>query len=440
MESKEKVNTIGDLGQMSLLTPQQLQEKSQNGELVVGCNFTEEENAKINNLAKKIDITDRAGLITYGAGAQDKLTKFSNDRLSQTSTSKLEEAGKALTDLIVILKTYNPALEKHPSANPFVRFFQQKKQDVAETMVEAKAKLDSVTKNLDEAERILKEEHFDNLVSRVKDFDEMYALVQDIYHELSMYIAAGQQSLDYAKTVQLPELDRKAKESGMNYDAQALRDFADAINSFEGNLYCLESSRQLCIFNAAFIRQLQKKYLDTATQIRQFTSQATPHWRIQMNLSLSAHDLDSAQHALDAARDFTSNLFLTTAEQLRELSIKTTLNANKPIVPIEVSLKVNDIYIDTLNRELEAYRQNMAEVREGRRINYEMEEKRNQAMRDYAIESARIAVENAYINIDPSDPNSVGEIEPDGMREATGQEPYYKAEPIENPQEKKYTL
>lgn len=233
------------------------------------------------------------------------------------------------------------------------------------------------------------EEHYRPLSIRVKDFDEMEKFISDIYHEFSMYIAAGQESLEYAKTVLLPEYDRKAQESGSKLDAQILLDFSKAINSFEGNLYCLESSRQLCIFNIGFIGQLRDKYTATATQIRQFVLQATPQWRIQMNLALSVRDLDSAQHALEAARDFTANLFLSTAEQLRDLSVRTTLNANKPIVPMEVAVKVNDIYIDSLGKELEAYRQNMQEVREGRRINYEMEEKRNIVMKRVCERSSK---------------------------------------------------
>lgn len=114
METIEKEKIMGTFEQMSILTPQQLQEeaKSQGGMLLVGDEFTDEEKQKITALAKSIDIRDRAGLITYGAGAQEKMTKFSNDILSKTSTSKLDEAGEALTNLMVILKTYNPSLEK----------------------------------------------------------------------------------------------------------------------------------------------------------------------------------------------------------------------------------------------------------------------------------------------------------------------------------------
>lgn len=422
MEIQEKEQEQNAFKQMTLFTPQQLAERSEKGALVVGVEFTEEEKARIDKLAQEIDISDRVGLITYGAGAQDKLTKFSNDRLSQTSTSKLDEAGEALTNLIVILQTYNPSLEKNPPKNMLLRWAKQKKQTIEETYEAAKAQLSTVSANLDKAESVLRDEHLATLTSRITSFEELYSIVSDIYRELSMYIAAGQQSLEYAKKVLLPQYDAKAQETQDDLDAQKLAKFAKAINTFEGNLYVLESSRQLCIYNGAFINQLQDKYLDTAQQIRQFISQATPQWRIQMNLSLSVQDLDSAQHALDAARDFTAQLFLTTAEQLRDLTVKTTLNANKPIVPTEVSVQVNDIYIDTMNKQLEAYRQNMSEVREGRRINYEMEEKRNKAMREFAEEAAKIAVENAYISTDPSKPNIIDESE---------QGKYYKVEEIQ---------
>lgn len=429
METQEKLS--GTFKEMSLLTPQELQEKSSKGLLVVGETFTPEEQARIDALAKNIDIRDRANLITYGEGAQNKLTEFSNKQLSKTSTAKLEEAGDALTDLIVLLKTYNPSLGKDEKMNPLVKFFKQKKQDVKELAVAAEAQLASVSKNLDEAEAIIRKKHFEPLIERIKEFEEMYDYVADIYHELSMYIAAGQQSLDYAKTVLLPQYDKKAQETQSKFDAQVLYDFSNAINSFEGNLYCIEASRELCMFNAGYIRQLQKKYEDEALQIRQFITQATPHWRIQMNLSLCAQDLDAAQNAIDAAREFTTQLFLTNAEKLRDLSIRIAENANRPIIPIEASVKINEIYIDMLDKDLEAQRKSMAEVREGRRINFEVAEKRNKALQEFAQKTKEIAVENAYINIDPSKPNII-DVEPQGpnltlempggMYEATGDE------------------
>ncbi len=420
METQVKERYEGAFKDMTLLTPQQLQAKAEKGALVVGIDFTPEEQAKIDKLAKAINISDRAGLITYGAGAQDKLTKFSNEQLSRTSTSKLDEAGDALTNLLVILQTYNPSLENNPPKNPLVRWLKKNKQALEETYEAAKAQLSTVSANLDEAESILKDKHLGALTSRITTFEEMNSIVESIYRELSMYIAAGQKSLEYAKTVLLPEYDRKAQASQDQLDAQKLANFAKAINSFEGNLYVLESSRQLCIFNGAFINQLQDKYIDTANQIRQFVTQATPQWRIQMNLSLSVQDLESAQNAIDASREFTATLFLLTAQQLQDLSVRTTLNANKPIVPIEVSQKVNDIFIETLGLQLDAYRQNMSEVREGRRINFEMEEKRNEAMRKFATEAAEIAVENAYINTDPSKPNIIDDNESTVMYESSG--------------------
>lgn len=436
MELKEKSSTTFE--NLSLLSPTQLQEKAQKGELVVGCNFTEQEQTKISKLADQIDIMDRAGLISYGAGAQDKLTKFSNERLANYNTSKLNEAGDALTNLMVILKTYNPELANNSSTNFLVKLFKQKKQSIAENIEAARAQFTSVAKNLDEAERILMKEHYEPLISRVTDFDEMYNIIIDFYHELSMYIAAGQERLDKAKSVELPALDKKAQESQSNLDVQILRDFADAINSFEANLYCLESSRELCIFDAAAIRQYQKLYANTAKQIWQFVHQAGPHWRVHMNLGLCAQDIDSAQHAIDATRDFTSTLFVANAEALRDLTLRTANNANKPIISIETSVIVNDIYIDTLNKELEISRQNMVEVREGRKIVREIEEKRNDALRNYAIESGRIALENAYIN---ENPNKSSLTFDDDMRESTGnKQQFYKIVEDENSTAKKYTL
>ena len=416
MEIKERDVFDG----LAELTPTQLQEKVQNDKLVISCNFTEQEQTKINEIAKNIDIADRIGLIPYGSGAQDKLTKFTTERLSKHDMSNLSAAEEALNNVIANLKTFNPGLTKNPPKNFLVRLFKQKKQDIAENLELAKGQLTSVSDKLDKVEKVLIDEHYKPLCAGAVNLKEMHSIVEDIYRELSMYMAAGLKSLDFAKTVELPELDRRARESKDKLDANMLLNFSKSINFFEGNIYCLESSREMCLTILSYIDQLQDKYIDTANQVSQVVKQAIPQWQMYMNLDSLAKNVLSAQQILDEVRSFNSTLAITIAEEVRDLVVKTTANANKPVTPIETAQKVNDIFIGALEQELGAYRQNMEEMREGRRVLRKMEESRNEALRNYAIESAKIAIENAHINENPN----VQFDEPiEGIHEVTREEP-----------------
>ncbi len=441
MKTQVKEKKMMAIEEAELMSPQQLFEQSKKGELVVGCNFTPAEQSKIDKLAGQIDIHDRLGLLSYGSDAQDKLTNYSNGRLSQYDTAKLGETGQALVQVVTDLKTYNPDLENEP--NGLVKWFKRKKQNAEEALVAAKASFDTVCANIDKTEKFLIEKHYKPLTAEMKDFKEMYALLSATYRELSMYIAAGQQSLNYAKEVELPELDRKAQETQSQLDAQILRNAAEDINSFESNLFCLETTREQCMFQMAFVRKLDGIYFETAKQLQDFVANTIPTWRNQMRLNLGMQDALNAQHSLEVVRKFSNDLYLSSAEQLRKLNAQTAEHMNKPIISIETSVKVNETVKGMLEDDINILNKNMQEVHEGREILRKIEDDRNETLRNYAIKVAQIAVQHAYT---PSDPyNNSGEpltgdyykvvearpgetVISNGMREATGDEP------------KKYTL
>ena len=55
--------------------------------------------------------------------------------------------------------------------------------------------------------------------------DKMYELNMNYYKELSMYIMAGKKRLERANNIELPELIKKADESGLPEDTQKAKDF-----------------------------------------------------------------------------------------------------------------------------------------------------------------------------------------------------------------------
>lgn len=383
------------LSEISELTPKQLLEKDKRGELVVGYNFTPQEQQAIDKLAHQIDLRDQASLITYGADTQSKLSEFSDKKLAQYSTKSLGEAGKELTTLVTSLKTYNPDYEKNLSKNPVVRFFQTKKKDATDAIAEAQATYASLQDNVNTAEKILRKDHLDVLKRDVRDFDDMYELNLQFYRELSMFIAAGKAKLEEAKTVELPEVNAKAEETGSALAYQEAKDLAEAINSFEAKIYSLDLSRQQCIYTAASIRQLQAIYRALADQILQILVTAVPTWRVQMRMHLGIKDAQDAKAAIDMAYNFTQQIILSGAEQLSKLTEETGESVNRPTISLDTTIKVNDIFISTLERQIEINKNNMREIREGEGVLKSIEAKRNAAMISFSQEMTKTSMEHA---------------------------------------------
>ena len=102
--------------------------------------LTEAEKAQISDFVQKIDVTDVNAVINYGAGAQKKISDFSDKALMNVKTNDMGETGKMITNLVTELKNFDVDDEK----GGFFSFFKKKKNDITAL----KAKYSKVESNV----------------------------------------------------------------------------------------------------------------------------------------------------------------------------------------------------------------------------------------------------------------------------------------------------
>ncbi len=210
--------------------------------------LSEEEKQQVEEFSHKIDLSNSAGILQYGAGTQQKMADFSEKALDRVKTKDLGEVGGLISGLVGELKSFDVDEED----KGFLNFF--KKQ--GNKLTNLKAKYDKAETNVDKIVETL-EGHQVTLMKDIDMLDKMYALNLDYYKELTMYILAGKKKLEEVKTTQLPQLRQKAAASGLPEDAQAVKDLEDQCNRFEKKLYDLELTRTISMQTAPQIRMVQ---------------------------------------------------------------------------------------------------------------------------------------------------------------------------------------
>ena len=158
--------------------------------------LSETERKMVDEFSKRIDITDASQVMQYGAAAQKNIAAFSENALNSVKTKDLGEVGKALSDLVVELKT----LDK-PEEKGIFGFFQKKKNDLESL----KASYSKAETNVDNIVKIL-EGHQIVLMKDIAMFDQMYDLNTKYYKELTMYIIAGKKRLADVRANELEQL------------------------------------------------------------------------------------------------------------------------------------------------------------------------------------------------------------------------------------------
>ena len=122
MDQKEKITLSleNDLQTPSLtldteevsLKPEEILEQKKEPEILNESSLSPEEQKMVEDFAEKIDVTDSAIVMQYGAGAQKKIAAFSDVALSKVSTKDLGAIGEDLSNLVVELKEFDAEEEE----------------------------------------------------------------------------------------------------------------------------------------------------------------------------------------------------------------------------------------------------------------------------------------------------------------------------------------
>ena len=299
------------------------------------------EQAAVKEFSKKIDILNTEQVLNYGSAAQKNISEFSDSALNAVRTKDLGEVGDMLSNLVVELKGMNFDPEQKKGLRGL---FNKTRQDIASV----KAQYDKAEVNVDKIVEEL-EKHEVILLKDVSMMDKMYEKNQEYMKELTMYIIAGKLKIQELREVELPEMQRKARESGLPEDAQAANDFANMIGRFEKKIHDLELTRTISLQMSPQIRMIQNNDTLMSEKIRSSIVNTIPLWKSQMVLGLSMYHSEEAMKAQREVTDVTNQLLESNAKKLHQGSVNVAKESERGIVDIETLKKTNLELIATLD-------------------------------------------------------------------------------------------
>lgn len=303
-----------------------------------------EEERMVADFASKIDLNSSNMILQYGAGAQKKMADFSETALENVKTKDLGEVGKMLTDVVSELREMDVEEEE----KGFFGFFKKSGNKLANL----KAKYDKAEGNV---ERICKEleNHQLQLLKDIALLDKMYELNLTYFKELSMYIEAGKRKLQDVREREIPQLQEKAKLTGLPEDAQKANDLLALSNRFEKKVHDLELTRAISLQMAPQIRLVQGNDTQMSEKIQSTLVNTIPLWKSQMVLAIGVENSARAAQAQREVTDMTNELLKKNAEKLKLATVETAKEAERGIVDIETLKATNESLISTLDEVMQ---------------------------------------------------------------------------------------
>ena len=302
--------------------------------------LTPEEQKMVDAFASQIDITNTQMVLQYGAGSQKKIADFSENALNNVRTKDMGEIGQMLADVVAELKDFDGEEEE----KGFLGFF-KKSSNKLENL---KIKYDKAEGNINRICKVM-EEHQITLLKDAAMLDKMYELNLNYFKELSMYILAGKQKLEQARTIELPKLLAKAEQTGLPEDTQAANDYASMCERFEKKIYDLELTRTISMQMAPQIRLIQSNDTAMSEKIQSTLVNTIPLWKSQMVIAIGLNHSSEAARAQKEVTDMTNALLKKNAETLKVATIETARESQRGIVDIETLTATNKTLISTLD-------------------------------------------------------------------------------------------
>lgn len=299
-----------------------------------------EERRAVLDFVDKIDVEDSRVVLSYGAGAQQQISTFSDKVLENVRTKDTGEVGDMLAKLVAEIKGFDVQEEKKGGLFGWFK-------NTSSGVTQLKAKYDKVEVNVDVIVSALKG-HQEQLLKDITMLDEMYALNQQYFRELTLYIVAGEERLKKLREVELPPLLAHARETGDAADAQRANDFAAMIDRFEKKLHDLKLSRMVSIQMGPQVRLMQNNDTILTEKIQSTIVNTIPLWKSQMVIALGMAHAEGALKAQQAVTDVTNDLLKKNAEMLKTGTIETAKAAERGIIDIETVRAANIALIDTI--------------------------------------------------------------------------------------------
>lgn len=335
---------VESLAQESKKVTDEKIEKSLNYDLL-----SQEEKDAIEEFNKKINVEDATQVLQYGAKAQTKISQFSDSVLEDVKTRSTGEVGDLLADLVGEIRSFDSDIANTNKTGLGKLFTSVKKQ--LEKLI---AGYEKIEVNIDKIEASL-EKHRLQMLKDITIFDTMYEKNLEYFKELSLYIIAGEKKIEELRNVTLPELQKKAQESGEQLDAQKVNDMENMINRFEKKIYDLKTTRIISIQMAPQIRLLQNNEAELVEKIQGSLTNTIPLWKNQMVLALGINNAKQAIGAQKAVTDLTNSMLQKNSEILKQGSIEIAEESERAIVDVATLQKTNKDIIDTLDQVIQIH-------------------------------------------------------------------------------------
>ena len=299
----------------------------------------------------QIDMGDTNSIVSFGSSAQAELQQISQAMLQGVKNKDVGPAGDSLREIVGTIRGFSvDELDPNRKLSWWERLFGKAKQihNFIAKYEQVQDQIDRITENL------LSHEHA--LMKDIKSLDLLYEKTLDFYHELALFIAAGEEKLRELDEEAIPakaaEVDA-APEGDQILKAQELRDLRAARDDLERRVHDLKLTRQVTMQSLPSIRLVQENDKSLVTKINSTLVNTVPLWETQLAQAVTIQRSTEAAKAVREASDLTNELLTRNAANLRDSNRIVREEMERGVFDIDAVKAANAELIATIEESLQ---------------------------------------------------------------------------------------
>jgi uncharacterized protein YaaN involved in tellurite resistance len=299
----------------------------------------------------QIDMGDTNSIVSFGSSAQAELQQISQAMLQGVKNKDVGPAGDSLREIVGTIRGFSvDELDPNRKQSWWERLFGKAKpiHNFIAKYEQVQDQIDRITENL------LRHEH--TLMKDIKSLDLLYEKTLDFYHELALFIAAGEEKLRELDAETIPakaaEVDA-APEADQILKAQELRDLRAARDDLERRVHDLKLTRQVTMQSLPSIRLVQENDKSLVTKINSTLVNTVPLWETQLAQAVTIQRSTEAAQAVREASDLTNELLTRNAANLRDSNRIVREEMERGVFDIEAVKAANAELIATIEDSLQ---------------------------------------------------------------------------------------
>lgn len=291
---------------------------------------------------KNIDFANPETVVQFGSVASANAARFSEEMLNQVRSSNMETVGNKMTEVVMLAKSanindLNSPLSRIPILGSLFKNIAIKKEKVMGRFDSLNTQIEKITTELDETQS--------NLSQRVNVMEDLFNYNKEEYYNLEAFILAGE-----IKSQEMgSEIDRLKLITDPN-DSQGQQMILDKQNQydrFNKRIHDLKLGQQICIQNAPQIRIIQSNNQALIEKIQNINELTLPLWKKQFTMAIAIMEQKKAVDFVNGVDDFTNEMMVKSAEQVKQNTIATAKANQRGIIDIETLQKVQQSLVST---------------------------------------------------------------------------------------------